>query len=97
MTYIRINWIHAIPSEPTCIYSEVDSNRWERRKVEIYADGRMGFADYGRSVGGSMLSIEPLPTVDEIATDSQFVPAEISEEDFESIWAVALSGAARVS
>ncbi|WP_321818468.1 MULTISPECIES: DUF6881 domain-containing protein [unclassified Paraburkholderia] len=91
MKYIRVNWIHVIPSEPTCIYSEVDSNRWERRKVEIYADGRMGFAEDGRSVGGSMLSTEPLPAEDEIAADSQFVPTEISEDDFESIWAAALS------
>jgi hypothetical protein len=91
MMYMRVKWIHAIPSEPVYIYSEVDPDQWERRKVEIYADGRMGFADCNHSVEGSMLSMEPLPSLNEIAADSQFDPAEISKEDFDAVWAAALS------
>ncbi len=37
-----------------------------------------------------MLSTEPLPSLQEIATDPQFVPDEISQEEFEKIWTAAL-------
>lgn len=89
--YMRVRWLHAIQSEPVCIYSEVDHDRWERRKVEVYANGRMGFADDRHSGGGSMLSIEPLPSLREIAADSQFDPSEISKVEFETVWTEALS------
>ncbi len=91
MIYMRVKWMHTIPTEPECIYSELDSARRERRKVEVYIDGQMGFADGSRSVDGSMLSSEPLPTLDEISTDPQFAPMEISKEEFESVWAAALA------
>lgn len=88
--YIRVKWIHTIPSEPIWIYSELDSGGWELRKVEVYADGTMGFADQYSSVGGSSLSIEALPTVAEINSDSQFEPVEITKEEFEAVWAAAI-------
>lgn len=87
---LLVKWIHAFPLEPVCICSEMNSDRSETRKVEIYVDGRMGFSNGEKSVGGSMLSTEPLPPLQEIATDPQFVPVEISQEEFEKIWAVAL-------
>ncbi|WP_412771308.1 DUF6881 domain-containing protein [Ralstonia solanacearum] len=37
-----------------------------------------------------MLSTEPLPSFQEIATDPQFVPVEINQDEFEKIWATAL-------
>ncbi|MDN7682998.1 DUF6881 domain-containing protein [Burkholderia cenocepacia] len=90
MMYIRVKWIHTIPSEPVWIYSELDSSRWELRKVEVYADGTMGFADRAKSVGGSSLSIEPLPPLAEIKVDPQFEPVEIAKEEFEAVWDVAI-------
>ena len=88
--YIRVKWIHTIPSEPVWIYSELDSSRWELRKVEVYADGKMGFADQDKSVGGSSLSIEPLPSVAEIKVDPRFEPVEIAKEEFEAVWDAAI-------
>ncbi|QNT25482.1 DUF6881 domain-containing protein [Ralstonia solanacearum] len=90
MIYLRVKWMHEFKSEPVYIYSEMNSDRWETRKVEIYVDRRMGFSDGTNSVGGSMLSTEPLPSLQEIATDPQFVPVEISQEEFEKIWTTAL-------
>ncbi|MEF2253427.1 DUF6881 domain-containing protein [Ralstonia solanacearum] len=90
MNCLLVKWIHAFPLEPVCIYSEMNSDRWETRKVEIYVDRRRGFSDGTNSVGGSMLSTEPLPSLQEIATDPQFVPVEISQDEFEKIWATAL-------
>ncbi|MGH1508310.1 DUF6881 domain-containing protein [Ralstonia solanacearum] len=90
LNYLLVEWIHEFPLEPVCIYSEMNSDRWETRKVEIYVDRWMGFSDGTNSVGGSMLSTEPLPSLQVIATDPQFIPVEISQEEFEKIWAAAL-------
>jgi hypothetical protein len=89
MIYIRVKWMHSHATEPIWIYSELDTDRWELRKVEIYVDGRMGFADKDREINGSMLSIEPLPSLPEIAADPQFEIAEIGRDEFEEIWAKA--------
>ncbi|WP_369679235.1 DUF6881 domain-containing protein [Burkholderia ubonensis] len=62
-----------------------------RRKVEVYADGSMRYADENHSVVGSVLSIEPLPTPQEIVADSQFEPDEINKHSFEVVWESAVS------
>ena len=89
--YLQVKWTHSLSSEPVVMYSEIDQDGWELRKVEVYADGRMGFASSSESKAGSGLSKEPLPSIDEIAADPQFEPAEINQIDFERIWAKAHS------
>ena len=42
MHYIDTAWKHSFPKEPVRIVSELDANRWETRKLEFYADGRVG-------------------------------------------------------
>jgi len=91
MKYIQVKWIHSLNSEPVVLYSEIDESGWEVRKVEVYADGRMGFASSSESRSGSGLSKEPLPSMAEIAADPQFAPVEINQIDFERIWAEAHS------
>jgi hypothetical protein len=44
MTYFKCKWNHAYRDEPVLLYSELDEERWETRKVEIFRDGKMGFA-----------------------------------------------------
>ncbi|OZI32165.1 hypothetical protein CAL29_30530 [Bordetella genomosp. 10] len=91
MNFIRVNWKHDLPSEPTTIYSEVDDSGWELRKVEVFANGAMGYASKLKSAGGTGLSKEPLPSLNEIAIDPQFDPVVISPDDFERIWKTAAS------
>jgi len=45
MTYFKCKWNHTFPDEPIMLHSELDDQRWERRKVETFRDGRMGYAD----------------------------------------------------
>ncbi|MFP3795822.1 MULTISPECIES: DUF6881 domain-containing protein [Paraburkholderia] len=91
MSYIRVKWIHSIPTEPTVIYSELDVDRWELRKIELYPDGHIGFASATVCAGGSGLSKEPLPQLSEIAGDPQFEPAEVSKSEFEQVWLKAIT------
>jgi hypothetical protein len=57
------------------------------RKVEVYRDGRKGFAIAGSSAFGTKLGKEPIPPLAEIAADPQFKPTVITQDDFEKAWA----------
>lgn len=91
-TFLKVTWDHGHPEEPVWLYSELDEERYEIRKVEVYRDGRQGFAERGRSVGGSVLGEIPVPTVREFANEPEDLQAsEISKEEFESRWLAAVS------
>ena len=86
MTFIRVFWKHQLPSEPVEIYSELDSERWEMRKVEVFADGAMVWADGDRQFGATRLAVEPLPSSHEISKDPQFEVIDITGDEFERVW-----------
>lgn len=86
MNYIRVQWLHANRDEPIWMISELDANRWETRKVEIFADGSKGYARRGEEAGGTALGQLPVPPLQEIASDPQFLPEEITKDEFEAIW-----------
>lgn len=87
MKYIRVAWKHQNPDEPTMLYSELDARRWETRKVEVFRNGRIGYASAEGESGGTQLGLVPVPEISEIAKEPEFEPVEITREDFESIWA----------
>lgn len=86
MKYVKVKWKHDLSDTPELLYSELDSDQWEVRKVEAYADGRMDFADHEERTGSTKLGIEPMPPLDIIATDPEFEPQVISAAEFESVW-----------
>lgn len=88
MEYIYVEWIHNFVDEPIILISELDENRFETRKIEIYKDGQVGFAYNDVEVLNARLGIEPVPSIDEIAleSESEFLPKEITKEEFEKFW-----------
>ena len=86
-SYMRVRWLHSSADEPIDLWSELDAGRFEVRKVEIWADGRVGYASPKRAVGDTRLGLEPVPPIEEIAADPQFVPQQISNQEFEDFWA----------
>lgn len=86
MKYVKVKWRHSLDDTPVLLYSELNSGLWEVRKVEVYADGRIDFADREERSGSTKLGIEPLPSLEEIAADPEFEPAAISAAEFESVW-----------
>jgi HEAT repeat protein len=92
MRYIKVKWLHTSPDTPVLLYSELNGELWEVRKVEVYADGRMDFACREEQSGNTRLGIEPLPDLEEIAADREFEPAIISAEEFGSVWEKAKAG-----
>jgi hypothetical protein len=86
MKYLRVYWRHTHPDEPTLLYSELDDARWETRKVEIFRQGKMGYASRIAAGGLTRLAIEPLAPIPIIASNPEFEPTEITKEEFEEVW-----------
>jgi hypothetical protein len=84
--YLKVIWHHRLAEEPVELFSEVDDNRMELRKVDVYRDGRHDFANHARSTGTTRLSEGPLPSVEEIAAQPEFTPAMIDAAEFEKVW-----------
>ena len=61
MNYIRVRWFHENPDAPDLVVSELDDHRWEKRKVEVFADGSKGYAMKDEERGGTRLGLVPLP------------------------------------
>lgn len=87
MTYPLVRWMHTFEDEPSVLYSELDEHRMERRKIEIFPDGRWGYADDEEEVGGSRLGEAPTPSVEQINADPEFEADEIGRDEFERLWA----------
>ena len=92
MHYIKVTWTHSSAKGPVLLYSELDEERWETRKIEVFVDGRMGHAASDRAFGGTELGSAPVSSLAEINEDSQFSAAEIASAEFQQVWEEATSG-----
>lgn len=92
MEYLRVRWIHPLSNEPVLLLSELDSDRYEVRKIEVFRDGRMGFASEAESAHGSRLGEAAVPPANEIAADPEFLIQSTSAEEFENAWRAAKAG-----
>ncbi|CAM4174576.1 DUF6881 domain-containing protein [Paracidovorax anthurii] len=92
MNYLKVRWNHANPNDPVLLMSELDADRYEVRKVEVFADKRLGFAGKDQSSEKTILGEKPVPSASDIAADSQFVVETLDAEEFEKIWLAAVSG-----
>jgi hypothetical protein len=87
LTYLYSKWLNNQKEFPHEFYSELDGFRNEIRKIEIFNDGTIGYASQAMSAHGTRLSIEPVPSMQEIQAQKEFETKEISKEEFESKWA----------
>lgn len=92
MEYLKVGWLHEHPNEPVVLMSELNEDRFEVRKVEIFADGRIGFASTDQLSGETILGETAIPSPAEIASDPQFVVEVFDARSFEEAWLSAISG-----
>lgn len=86
-TYLYAKWKNAPADSPVEFYSELDDARWEKRKVEVFPDGYLGYASSASSSNdGTRLAIVALPPLQEIARQIEFDARAISAEEFEAVW-----------
>ncbi|MFL6073300.1 MAG: DUF6881 domain-containing protein [Mycobacteriales bacterium] len=86
MWYLKVHWHHDFADEPVVLYSEVGDDGYEVRKVDVFRDGRLGYADKSRSTGDTVLGEKPILGVDEIAAQDEFSPSVIEAHEFEHVW-----------
>ncbi|WP_083733802.1 DUF6881 domain-containing protein [Actinomadura sp. CNU-125] len=89
--YLRVEWFHDFREEPVDIYSEVGDDGYEVRKIEVFRDGHLQYADERHEAGETSLSGAPVGAVAEIAAQPGFRPHVISEQEFEETWARAVA------
>jgi hypothetical protein len=61
----------------------------EIRKVELFADGSLGYANEKRSSGRTALGGLPMPTIAELSASPNYEAREITRDEFEDIWSLA--------
>lgn len=86
MLYLEVNWIKPTDKEPVQLFSEMNQHRAEARKVEIFADGTMGFADRSKTSHGTRLSITPVSSIAAINACPEFACKPIERDRFERFW-----------
>ena len=93
MIYLHALWHHDSCEDPVDLWSELDDERWEIRKVERYPDGTLGCAgpDISCINPTTALGELPLPPLDEIATDPEFSLSFTTKEAFDEQWQRALA------
>jgi len=87
MTYLRVKWLHQFSQHPILLFSELDDQRFEIRKVEVFHDGRQEFANENEEYGGTGLGVVPTLELDELAANPVFEPELIAQSEFEMVWA----------
>lgn len=90
MTYIKVSWKRDFPDEPILMFSELDDDRNEIRKVEVYRENWFGYACEYTNKNGTLLSECELPELSVINEDIQFEGVEIEKDEFEKVWKRAL-------
>ena len=93
MNYLKIRWIHENKNNPVLLLDELDDDRYEVSKIEVFPDGRLGFASSDQSSDETVLGEKPVPLAADISSDPQFVLEISSPEEFEKIWKLAIVGA----
>lgn len=89
MRYVKIYWIHQHESDPHVIYSEIGTDGYERRKVNLYETGEIGFAFDNIEYNEAGLSEKPFPPLEELNSKDEFdevKASEIKKDEFEHIW-----------
>ena len=88
--YQKVEWHHDRDDYPVLLYSEIGDGGEELRKVDVYSDGHLDFADSVRSTGSTLLSEKPMLALDRIAAQPEFTPHAITAEEFEKVWREAI-------
>jgi hypothetical protein len=86
-TYERLEWVHDFKDEPCVIYSEIDDQRYEMRKIVVFKDGSMVKASLDNpESGSSALADQPFPSLEEVNSYAEFHAQEISAAKFNALW-----------
>ena len=95
-TYERLEWIRDYENEPHFINSELDDERYEARKIELFAAGRIVEVSEDRPERGSTgLVVLPVPGIEEVNAirEEEFLTEEIGAAAFDDLWKPTINAA----
>ncbi|MGV9323774.1 DUF6881 domain-containing protein [Streptosporangium sandarakinum] len=90
--YLQVKWRHHFTEEPIELYSEIDDDGYEVRKVQVFRDGRKEWADADTETVMTGLSEVPVGALEEITSQAEFSASTITKEEFEHLWIQAKEG-----
>jgi Domain of unknown function (DUF6881) len=85
-------WVSAADEEPVEWYDELDAQRWSIRCVRKFRDGPLKAYSYASPNWRSEMPEGPIPPVEEINENPDFLAKEISRDEFQAIWEEATRG-----
>lgn len=84
--YIDIHWEHSSETDPVRLISAIGPDDFECEKIEVYRDGKIGFATASQNTKGTELGYAEVPSLEEILAKPEFSGKEISAEAFRELW-----------
>ncbi len=87
MEYIQLEWFHDVAEDPCIIYSEINGQRYEVRKIAAFKDGT--YMKCNEEMINSQIELADVPfpvNLEEINQDKQFYAKYISKEEFQEKW-----------
>ncbi len=85
MRYIDVEWIHDNDDYPVRLVSEIAPDNFEMRKLEIFRNGKVGYAYADVAFEGTMLGHVEVPSIAEIDSQNEFQDTEISKKQLSYI------------
>ncbi|WP_327097062.1 hypothetical protein OIE68_45595 [Nocardia vinacea] len=89
MRYVKVTWHHDFDDEPVEYFHEVGDDNWETRRVQVYRDGHLEWADETHETATAGVAEIPIAPIEEIAAQPEFDAEEISQDQFERQWSQA--------
>ena len=93
--YERVEWVHDHEDEPSFLYLELDTERRETRKIEVFKDGSSAEVSRDKPESGStLLSSYLTPSLEEVNANEEFHGREISgrvRRSLEFLWVTILA------
>jgi hypothetical protein len=90
--YLRVLWHHDFAQEPVEIFSEGGDDDYETRKVDVFRDGRLEWANTERETDTTSLGTVLIPPLSEINAQDEFAATVIEVGEFKATWQRALAG-----
>ena len=87
MKYIKIHWLHNFKDDPEFIYSAINEEGYEEKKIEIFKRGN--YIVYSENINSDRLAEGIYPSLKELTFEEEtetMQAFEISEIKFKEIW-----------
>jgi hypothetical protein len=85
-TYFHGVWIGAPEHEAVEWYDELDAERWSIRCVRAFRDGSLKAHSYASPDWRIQMPDQPIPPLEEINANPDFVGREITKAEFDAVW-----------